>query len=598
MTNRFTKRIVGRCDSWLSLSFILAVVIASNCVSAPLLQGEEWDTMSDTWAATDALGRSVAAYPDVAAPRPNKTVGLFYYLWHGQHDSELHDIGKILARDPGAIHNWNSPYWGPPSVFHYWAEPLFGYYKAPDEWVIRKQMQMIADAGIDVLIFDVTNGFDYRPVYSELCRILAAMRKAGCKVPQVAFLAYAGSRQVVQKLFADFYSKGEHRDLWFLWKGKPLLLADSAEFDDAWKNFFNIRHSWAWQPGQDKWPWLENSPQQGGWHDSPDKIEQIPVATAQHPTSSTGKSYHAGRQPPNDQLASGQGLFFDEQWKRALAVDPEFVFVTQWNEWCAQRYQYQGETQIYAGRPIHKGDPWFIDVYNEEFNRDIEPMKGGYGDNYYYQLVDNVRRYKGARPVPAASAAKTINIRNFEDWKDVEPEYRDDVGDAIDRDSIGIGGVKYVHATARNDLKRMKAARDARNVYFYVETAKDLTPKKEAKWNWMNLFIGVDSRQGVNWEGFHYVLKNNDPAADAMQLLRFTGDGKWTVVGDIPIVVNQNRLALAIPRSMLELPENDAQTNLTFKWADNMQDADPLHWLVYGDTAPNGRFRYRYQPLK
>ena len=37
----------------------------------------------------------------------------------------------------------------------------------------------------------------------------------------------------------------------------------------------------------------------------------------------------------------------------------------------------------------------FVDEFDQEHSRDIEPMKGGHGDNYYYQMVDYIRRYKG-----------------------------------------------------------------------------------------------------------------------------------------------------------------------------------------------------------
>ena len=30
----------------------------------------------------------------------------------------------------------------------------------------------------------------------------------------------------------------------------------------------------------------------------------------------------------------------------------------------------------------------FVDQFDQEHSRDIEPMKGGHGDNYYYQMVD------------------------------------------------------------------------------------------------------------------------------------------------------------------------------------------------------------------
>ena len=43
------------------------------------------------------------------------------------------------------------------------------------------------------------------------------------------------------------------------------------------------------------------------------------------------------------------------------------------------------------------GPVTFVDEFDAEFSRDIEPMKGGHGDNYYYQMIANIRRYKGAR---------------------------------------------------------------------------------------------------------------------------------------------------------------------------------------------------------
>ena len=44
-----------------------------------------WDTYSDTWVASDALGRAVPTHPAVAEPRGERTVGMFYFLWLGEH---------------------------------------------------------------------------------------------------------------------------------------------------------------------------------------------------------------------------------------------------------------------------------------------------------------------------------------------------------------------------------------------------------------------------------------------------------------------------------------------------------------------------------
>ena len=63
-----------------------------------------WDTFSDTWAATDALGRRVPTYEDVGPPRADRVVGIFYFLWHGAHvHGGPYDVTKILAQDPQAM---------------------------------------------------------------------------------------------------------------------------------------------------------------------------------------------------------------------------------------------------------------------------------------------------------------------------------------------------------------------------------------------------------------------------------------------------------------------------------------------------------------
>ena len=44
-------------------------------------------------------------------------------------------------------------------------------------------------------------------------------------------------------------------------------------------------------------------------------------------------------------------------------------------------------------------------------------MKGGYTDNYYMQMAQNIRRYKGVRPVPVLRGLHTVTIDgDFTDW--------------------------------------------------------------------------------------------------------------------------------------------------------------------------------------
>jgi hypothetical protein len=57
--------------------------------------------------------------------------------------------------------------------------------------------------------------------------------------------------------------------------------------------------------------------------------------------------------------------------------------------------------------------------------------------------------------------------------------------------------------------------------------------------------------------------------------------------------VEGNEMMMAVPRQVLKLTGADVEFD--FKWADNVQlPDDPTVFYEQGDTAPLGRFRFRY----
>jgi hypothetical protein len=168
--------------------FVLRLMVVVLLLRLSLVAGTV-DLFSDTWVATDGLGRKVPVAPEVSGPRGDRTVGIFYFLWHGAHiQGGPFDVTKILAADTDAMQKANSPLWGPPHAPHHWGESIFGYYLTRDEGVLRKHAQMLSDAGIDVVIFDVTNQITYREDYMALLRVWARERELGNRTPQGAFL--------------------------------------------------------------------------------------------------------------------------------------------------------------------------------------------------------------------------------------------------------------------------------------------------------------------------------------------------------------------------------------------------------------------------
>lgn len=119
-------------------------------------------TSSDQWAATDALGRKVRDYDSAGATRKDKFVAMFYWIWHqGEDDtsSGVKNITEIVRKYPEAMKDYNHPAGGDKKPgFFFWEQPLLGYYKTTDPWVLRKHAEMLADAQIDAVFFDCTNG--------------------------------------------------------------------------------------------------------------------------------------------------------------------------------------------------------------------------------------------------------------------------------------------------------------------------------------------------------------------------------------------------------------------------------------------------------
>ncbi len=566
-------------------------------IAALLLSGAAfaagWDLKSDSWVATDALGRSLPGYKECGAQRKDRYVGIFYFIWH-QGGSGPHDITKILAQNP------NNPTWGPVNAFHHWGEPEMGYYLSDDPYVIRKHVTMLAEAGVDTLILDVTNSFTYTPTYMKLCEVMAQLRKQGLHTPQMMFITHAGTEKVVQKLYDEFYSKNLYSDLWFKWEGKPLILATPSEMPEKIKDFFTVRESWfnhdpnSWfGDGHDKWTWLDPWIQQPGWHEK-GVPEEISVGIATHPIGNLGRSNQDHVQPPHDQYdntpTAGEGRYFKQQWDRALEVDPKFIFITGWNEWIAQRFV--GPSQSVAGNPPKEDGSWFVDQFNQEYSRDAEPMRGGFTDNYYYQMIGYIRKFKGVRAPEKSSGTKTICIDgDFSDWTSVKPEYRDAIGDTFHRNYKGWGNLHYTNSTGRNDIVRTKVTYDSKNVYFYAETAAPLTSYKAR--NWMLLFIDADQNASTGWHGYDFIV-NYPVVSSTATTVKKTEDGwNWQSVGSVSYRAKGKSLEISIPRTALGL--SGKPVRLDFHWADNIQYPDDItQFAVSGDSAPDRRFSYRY----
>lgn len=573
--------------------------------------------VSDQWAATDALGRKVREYRDAGDKKKDKFVAIFYWTWHqGDDDTtyQVKNITEIVRKYPEAMKDYHHPAWGNKQPgFFFWEQPLLGYYKTTDPWVLRKHAEMLADAGVDAVFFDCTNGdLTWKESYEALLKTWDQAQKDGVNVPHIAYMLPFGSVPhslvSLRQLYRDVYKPGRYKNLWFYWKGKPCImgypdnLTDSPE-DKEIAAFFTFR------PGQpdyvdgpsrnDQWGWLENYPQHGYVKQPNGKFEQVTVGIAQNASPETKGHCSAFNLPGSYGRSFSQRNGFDprvdgylygwnfmEQWDRAFELDPELVFVTGWNEYTAGQWL-----------PIHgwTGKPFsFVDQFDWEHSRDIEPNKGwgDKGDVYYMQLVDQVRKFKGMIPPQKISSPQTIKIGKADDWNDVLPCFEHYKGNTMHRDHRGRYDQYYRNNTGRNDIVRAKVARDDDNVYFYVETAVNLTPKTDR--NWMMLFIDADRDKSTGWNGYDFIINRISPKGNKVIIEKNVGNRwEWATTAEAKFAVKGNKLEIAIPRSVLDVVNKSL--NFEFKWNDNMQEnGNIMDFYVNGDTAPGGRFNFVY----
>jgi len=578
------------------------------------------DLMEDTWVATDALGRSLPGLAECGSPVTNRPVGMFNFLWHEDYtfgSGTNWDVSAWIGAHPFANpHNpWaDNPIMQTALATYWWGQPALGYYSPRDPWVLRRQIALLVHAGVDVLIFDYSNAVTYDAQLQALCDMIRQMRFEGYSIPlKIAFLTYSRSGATATYLYNTLYAPGKCSDLWFYWQGKPLILgsisgsgAGDTVPSSAVQNFFTWRYSWAWVGGSNTIAWIDSSsPQQYGYSTAADHPESVPVTCGGWANGNLGHSYVNNAEPDHDAHdlpvtgTQAQGLFYRQQMDFALKYDPQFIYETGWNEWIAGSYASPSACAVsLLGDCCPAGGYYFVDEYDEEFSRDLEPMRGGHTDSYYFQTVAQNRLRKGVRPVPPASPPQTINLAGGSgQWDTVAPTYYDPANDTVWRNFPAASPSQmgsYTNNTGRNDLVQMKVARDANNFYFLAQCSSNITSHTGS--NWMVLFIDADQSHLSGWEGYDYAvnLGGVGPATTTLwQNTSLTNGWTWTPVrSDIAYTVSGNQLMLSVPRAALGLPADPV--SFDFHWADNFQTNDVADFGVDGDSAPDRRFDYRY----
>jgi hypothetical protein len=219
-------------------------------------------------------------------------------------------------------------------------------------------------------------------------------------------------------------------------------------------------------------------------------------------------------------------------------------------------------------------------------------MKGGWSDNYYYQMLSNIRKYKGMQAPQAVSAPKNITIDGvFSEWNTVTPVYSDPIGDTQHRNHPRFDSKQnLVNTTGRNDIVESRVATDASYVYFYIKTAANITSYTNP--NWMMIYLNTDKNKTTGWEGFDFVLNMGVNSA-SQTTLKKRSNSIWIGVGTATYKVSGNQIEIAVHRSLLGYTSSEVA--FFYQIFDNPKEIDNIEDnFINGESAPDRRFNYDY----
>ena len=320
-----------------------------------------------------------------------KVVGVFYFLWLSQAAYDV-TIDDWIARGKGEYTLTGDP--DPdtgetvPSAptFSWWGEPMYGYYKVEDKWVVRKHVELFMNAGLDFICFDVTNNDYYAGAAKAVLDVLLEYSKLGYKVPKAVFMCNHDSPGMIKNLYNAFYRRDTYDPIWFTGNGdKPWIIAAERNPDDNIMDRFYFKPvQWPWGYSENGFPWMDWNWPQNVYRDNENDYNIMSVSVSQHvgingagtnfslsglcspyvfPTLSDGikQALKGSYTSPVEELAEtwynanwGRGydhetqknsldnakknINFEQQWDNAKTNDDiNLVFVTGWNEWIAQR---------------------------------------------------------------------------------------------------------------------------------------------------------------------------------------------------------------------------------------------------------------------
>jgi hypothetical protein len=342
--------------------------------------------------------------------------GIFYSTWHcvaaadNPDGDPVYDISEALEGRQS---------WGPFGAFHWWDEPEAGYYcLARNDFLLERHAILLRDAGVDFVFLDAsrhayvdgrsdrTQETILEPV-ERLLAVWSGIEGAPRVVPWVP-VPSATTDPETYTVDALLELLGEYPAMRFEYLGRPLILvtensafaaneARLAELAAA----YTVRRLWGvYADSGPAWSFLQPCEQDPT---EPEPCDQrAAVLQGEVEEISISAAYQETFMSLPNATPKLRGLTFRRQFETLLLnPDTPIALISAWNEWIERRTPC-GENPACPCDIYPSG--CFIDLYDVERSRDLEPGRNEMGDYYYRLLADCIALFRSGRMCEAATA--------------------------------------------------------------------------------------------------------------------------------------------------------------------------------------------------
>jgi hypothetical protein len=275
-------------------------------------------------AAAMANAPSAFAASERKLGRFNGTVAIFY-IAHFQ----------LVQRDWNSIEEYKGPY-----------HPLLGYYGYKDKSDVLKHLKWLRRAGVDTIVYDVYGFAEWGPMDIAKDRVLKWMMEAlenqeneARKLKLVIWIEKYDSNPTLEEYrFALKFIRENlaGKPYYFHWKDRPMVVTyvnrENPVLDEVEKETtdFTLSRVRAYD-GKEYWSYVNEYPQpeNRGWMPVSPGIDSF-LEEAYLAKKKGKPSLDASKWKRFDRK---NGRYFEKQLRRAREVNPDFIFISGWNDW-------------------------------------------------------------------------------------------------------------------------------------------------------------------------------------------------------------------------------------------------------------------------